>query len=48
MDCDTEAVYEVGDHFFVVGRVLAMGHSEDDPQPLLFYRGKLGGYTLHE
>ena len=48
IDCDTEAVYEVGDHYFVVGRVLAMSHADTDPQPLLFYRGKLGGYTMHE
>jgi len=49
IDCDTEVIHEVGDHYFVVGRVLAMSHSEDDdPAPLLFYRGKLGGYSVHE
>ena len=45
MDCDVWAVHEVGDHLFVVGEVVAMEHREDDPQPLVFYRGRLGGYT---
>ena len=48
IDCEVEVVHEVGDHYFVVGRVVSMSHSADDPQPLLFYRGKLGGYQLHE
>jgi len=48
MDCTVEDVYTMGDHYFVLGRVLEMSHSADDPQPLLFYRGKLGGYQLHE
>lgn len=48
IDCETEVVHTVGDHYFVVGRVLAMSHAEDDPKPLLFYRGKLGGYLLHD
>ncbi|HRE00142.1 MAG TPA: flavin reductase family protein [Ilumatobacteraceae bacterium] len=46
IDCVTESVQAVGDHYFVVGRVVAMSHAEEDPQPLLFYRGKLGGYSL--
>ena len=42
IDCETEIVHEVGDHYFVVGRVVVDGAiAEDDPQPLLFYRGKL-------
>ena len=48
IDCEIHVVHEVGDHYFVVGRVLAMSHSDDDPKPLLFYRGKLGGYQLHD
>lgn len=48
IDCVTEVVHEVGDHYFVVGRVQEMSHADDDPQPLLFYRGKLGGYAIHE
>ena len=48
IDCVTEVIHEVGDHYFVVGRVVEMLHREDDPLPLLFYRGKLGGYSVHE
>jgi flavin reductase (DIM6/NTAB) family NADH-FMN oxidoreductase RutF len=48
IDCVTEVVHEVGDHYFVVGRVVEMSHAEDDPKPLLFYRGKLGGFELHD
>jgi 3-hydroxy-9,10-secoandrosta-1,3,5(10)-triene-9,17-dione monooxygenase reductase component len=45
IDCVVEVVYEVGDHLFVVGRVVAMNHADNDPDPLLFYRGKLGQFT---
>jgi 3-hydroxy-9,10-secoandrosta-1,3,5(10)-triene-9,17-dione monooxygenase reductase component len=45
IDCDVWAVHEVGDHLFVVGEVMALEHREDDPQPLVSYRGRLGGYT---
>lgn len=48
IECETDVVHEVGDHYFVVGRVIALSHNEDDPQPLLFYRGKLGGYSVHD
>ncbi len=48
IDCEIEVVHEVGDHYFVVGRVLAMSHTADEPKPLLFFRGKLGGYQMHE
>ena len=32
------------------GRIQDFEHTEEpaDPEPLLFYRGKLGGYQLHE
>ncbi len=48
IDCDVEVTYEVGDHYFVVGRVLTMSHADDEPQPLLFYRGRLGGYAIND
>lgn len=48
IDCDIEVIHEVGDHYFVVGRVRAMSHDEQDPQPLLFYRGKLGRYSVQD
>ena len=46
IDCTVEATYEMGDHLFVLGRVHAMDARDDDPTPLLFYRGKLGGFHL--
>ena len=48
IDCEVTEVHTMGDHYFVLGRVIAMSHSDNDPQPLRFYRGKLGWYTLHE
>ena len=45
IDCITEVTHEVGDHFFVVGRVVAMHHVDNDPSPLLFYRGQLGQFA---
>lgn len=46
IDCVTEEVHTMGDHFFVLGRVVDLCESSDDPQPLLFYRGKLGGFIV--
>jgi flavin reductase (DIM6/NTAB) family NADH-FMN oxidoreductase RutF len=47
IDCTITEVVEAGDHHFVIGRVdeLEHAHPDVDPQPLLFYRGKLG--TFH-
>ena len=49
IDCDVEAVYEMGDHFFVLGRVVALeadaDHSGSGPFPLLFFKGTLGGFA---
>ncbi len=46
IDCTTEAVMEMGDHLFVLGRVTDL-HVWDgtEPAPLLFFRGKLGGFA---
>jgi 3-hydroxy-9,10-secoandrosta-1,3,5(10)-triene-9,17-dione monooxygenase reductase component len=38
VDCTVHAVYEVGDHYLVIGRVQDLKVGTDD-QPLLFYRG---------
>jgi 3-hydroxy-9,10-secoandrosta-1,3,5(10)-triene-9,17-dione monooxygenase reductase component len=47
IDCDLEQVSEAGDHYFVLGRVLALDVlSEDDP--LLFFKGSYGGFATHE
>jgi flavin reductase (DIM6/NTAB) family NADH-FMN oxidoreductase RutF len=48
IDCAMEAVYEMGDHWFVLGRVTALDHVEDyDVHPLLFFRGSLGRFLAH-
>ena len=49
IDCDVEDVYTMGDHYFVLGRVRALdadaNHDGQPPQPLVFYRGSLGGFA---
>lgn len=49
IDCEVEQVYEMGDHYFVLGRVVALDadadHDGDGPHPLLFFKGTLGGFT---
>lgn len=51
IDCFIEEVHEMGDHYFVLGRVLALeadaDESGDGPFPLVFFRGTLGGFA-HE
>ena len=43
IDCDLETVVEAGDHWFVMGRVREL-EVETDHGPMLFFRGKLGGF----
>jgi 3-hydroxy-9,10-secoandrosta-1,3,5(10)-triene-9,17-dione monooxygenase reductase component len=49
IDCQVEEVYEMGDHFFVLGRVTSLDADADHdglpPQPLVFYRGTIGGFA---
>jgi 3-hydroxy-9,10-secoandrosta-1,3,5(10)-triene-9,17-dione monooxygenase reductase component len=42
LECEIADVHEAGDHFIVVGRVLALTQSQGTP--LLFYRGSYGGF----
>ncbi|MCR3718455.1 MULTISPECIES: 3-hydroxy-9,10-secoandrosta-1,3,5(10)-triene-9,17-dione monooxygenase reductase subunit [Prauserella salsuginis group] len=44
VDCAVETVHEAGDHYVVIGRVVALGEASAR-RPLLFYRG---GYTVTE
>lgn len=48
IDCTVEQVYEMGDHYFVLGRVVALeadaDHDGSGPFPLLFFKGTLGGF----
>lgn len=43
IDCRVQAVHTGGDHLIVVGRVEALGGT-DDGQPLLFHRGRFGRF----
>ena len=49
IDCTVEDVYTMGDHHFVLGRVRALdadaNHDGLPPQPLVFYRGTIGGFS---
>ena len=49
IDCNIEHVYEMGDHLFVLGRVMALeadaNHDGHGPFPLLFFKGTLGGFA---
>jgi flavin reductase (DIM6/NTAB) family NADH-FMN oxidoreductase RutF len=49
IDCEIHDVVEAGDHHFVMGLVRDLAHTpaEHEPAPLLFYRGKLGGFIQH-
>jgi 3-hydroxy-9,10-secoandrosta-1,3,5(10)-triene-9,17-dione monooxygenase reductase component len=38
VDCTVEAVHEAGDHFIVVGRVVALA-ADGDGRPLVYHRG---------
>lgn len=49
IDCSIEAVHEMGDHYFVLGRVEALDSVEPatdaDGDPLIFFKGKLGRFV---
>lgn len=45
VDCTIQAVHTGGDHLIVVGRVDALGATEDAADPLLFHRGTFGRFT---
>ena len=37
-------MFELGDHYMVVGRVVDLDHHTDPHTPLVFYKGALGGF----
>lgn len=50
IECRVESVHEMGDHFFVLGRVTSLDVEPDAPDaepalPLLFYKGTLGRFV---
>jgi len=42
--CDIHGVLDAGDHWFVLGRVTGFDRAEDR-DPILFYRGRYGGFA---
>ncbi|MFI8322731.1 flavin reductase family protein [Streptomyces sp. NPDC085529] len=45
IDCTITAVHTGGDHLIVVGRVEALDAVEQGGDPLLFHRGRFGGFS---
>jgi flavin reductase (DIM6/NTAB) family NADH-FMN oxidoreductase RutF len=45
IECRIHAVVDAGDHWFVLGRVLAMDVMRTDADPMLFFKGKYGGFA---
>lgn len=41
IDCAIESETEVGDHYFVLGRVESLEHAEDVLDAMIFFRGKV-------
>jgi 3-hydroxy-9,10-secoandrosta-1,3,5(10)-triene-9,17-dione monooxygenase reductase component len=44
IDCDIHDVVDAGDHFFVMGRVIAL-ETERDGDPMLFFKGRYGSFA---
>jgi 3-hydroxy-9,10-secoandrosta-1,3,5(10)-triene-9,17-dione monooxygenase reductase component len=44
IDCDLHNVAEAGDHYMVLGLVLSLNVCRD-AVPMLFYKGRYGGFT---
>jgi 3-hydroxy-9,10-secoandrosta-1,3,5(10)-triene-9,17-dione monooxygenase reductase component len=44
IDCDIHGVIDAGDHWFVLGKVLSLETVRED-DPMLFYRGRYGGFA---
>lgn len=49
IDCSVEEVFDMGDHYFVLGRVEALAADEpatdDEGYPLIFFKGTLGRFV---
>ena len=44
IECAIHSVTDAGDHWFVLGKVLELETTRDD-DPMLFYRGRYGGFA---
>jgi len=47
IDCMVHEVVDAGDHWFVMGKVVAVSHV-DEGSPLVFLGGKYGDYRAHD
>lgn len=45
IDCSIDAEHQMGDHYFVVGRVVDMSHAENANNAMVFFRGKVVSAT---
>lgn len=46
IDCVVDSVHDVGDHWFVVGRVTDLGHADDVDNAMVFFRGKVASVNV--
>jgi flavin reductase (DIM6/NTAB) family NADH-FMN oxidoreductase RutF len=44
IECEIHGVLDAGDHWFVLGKVIGLETTRDD-DPMLFYRGRYGGFA---
>jgi 3-hydroxy-9,10-secoandrosta-1,3,5(10)-triene-9,17-dione monooxygenase reductase component len=44
IECSIHSVTDAGDHWFVLGNVLGLEHTREG-DPMLFYRGRYGGFS---
>lgn len=47
IECTVESVTPAGDHQFVLGRVSALQTTDVINDAMIFYKGKVGGVTIH-
>ena len=47
IECTVESVTPAGDHQFVLGRVTSMDTTDVTNGAMVFYKGKVGGVTIH-
>lgn len=48
LGCVVDAIHEGGDHWIVIGRVIALHRGEESPQPLAFFAGRYAALALDE
>jgi 3-hydroxy-9,10-secoandrosta-1,3,5(10)-triene-9,17-dione monooxygenase reductase component len=48
IECTIDACHDAGDHEIVVGAVDHLDLSAGDPEPLVFFRGRYGSFTIRQ